>query len=501
MMLGTIGVVATFLIFCAVPHRVDAATLLSSQLDFANLGVFGVGVGSGQFDWSNGVAYTPSSNQNFQSAYFHVSTGGVVSGHIHLELWHSGSFVASSGNVDVAQLPTNSQLVSSLGNYTNLQTLFTFSSGISLVSGQTYYIMVVPSVDLTGNNVYVYVSCNNVETFKAALMAQNSTPSTYTCDAQYSLFDGVAPRLDLTRIISFLPADGTTTPSFPTPVDFSLHAYINSSDIGNFTGVKITFENIDQNGILAGISPYTFTLLDRVAATSSGDFYYATSTPLPNGNYRVTATLEGTTIFGIINPLRGFLGTIDEQVHQFIVGSSTFIGSLSQNSFGEIGSVLGVLPATSTTALAGTCNPLGSFDAIQCLSFLFIPSATQIQSSFSSLYSGVLTHFPLGYVTDFIAILATTTTSAIPVINATVPNGVIGTGAHISLDLAHSLDYILNATSSIYNNASASSTQTLYQITSYYWNILVYVLTGLFILARVLGSHLIPRRSGKNKVI
>ncbi len=222
-----------------------------------------------------------------------------------------------------------------------------------------------------------------------------------------------------TRIVSIDPEDGETIASTgtTTPVDFALHAYINEDDLSTFAGIKITFENIDQNVLLSELSQYTYHFVDRVQATTSGDFYYATTTELAAGNYRVTGTLERTTAFGVINPFAGFLGTIDEESHQFIVGTSTWIGNIQQNMFGDVAGFYGGLGATTSSAMAATCNPLsGSFGMRECMGFLLIPDSNQLQSTFNSFRSGVLTRAPWGYLTRFVTILSNEASTTLPAI-------------------------------------------------------------------------------------
>ena len=88
--------------------------------------------------------------------------------------------------------------------------------------------------------------------------------------------------------------------------------------------------------------------------------------------------------------------------------------------------------------------------------------------------------------------MATTSTSTLTVIDATLPSILPGGGARIQLNLSHALDWALYSTSSRYNNVSASSTRTFFAITNDYWKIVVYVGALLYILSRLLGTRLIP---------
>lgn len=134
-----------------------------------------------------------------------------------------------------------------------------------------------------------------------------------------------------------------------------------------------------------------------------------------------------------------------------------------------------------------------SFEPIQCLAFLFIPDAGQLRSTLNSFKTNVATHFPIGYVTDFITILNDNGTTTLNLLEVTVPTGIPGTGSTLTLDLGHQLDYILNATVGEFVSPEASTTVTFYEETAFYWDILVSILAGLYILRRILGSHLIPK--------
>lgn len=292
-----------------------------------------------------------------------------------------------------------------------------------------------------------------------------------------------------TRIIDFTPANGTTTPS-GVPVDFSLHAYINPSDVGSWYSVKLTLHNIDQNVLfLSFLSPNDIYFFEG-NATTSGSFYFASSTILADGNYRIEAVMQKSYLNGIIvNPF-----VIADESHQFTVGTSTFIGNISQNSFTDTQEIFGNSEATSTANLAKTCVPWsGTFDTLSCLAFLFVPDGKGLYDTVKSFKDNVSTHFPLGYVTDFINILSTTTVSTIPVVNATLPEGVPGTGANIQLALSSStVNWLWNSTVGDFANSSAPDTRSLFLIVSDYWNKIVYILTGLYIIRRILGHRAIP---------
>lgn len=241
-----------------------------------------------------------------------------------------------------------------------------------------------------------------------------------------------------THIVDFNPQNGEVVSiggAATGTVPFDIHAYINEDDIGNFLSIKIVLRNIDQNTLASGTcgpldfglicSSYSFDVF-RGVATTSGDFYYSSSAVLAKGNYRVEAILDtATTFLGVNLGAFSFLGAIsDYRNHQFIVGSSTFIGNLSQNIFQETDSFFGSLPATSTAALAAQCNPISSnFGIRECLAFLFIPDAQALKNTFEQFRDGILVKVPIGYLTRFFTIMSSSTPVTLPTISFTFGTG------------------------------------------------------------------------------
>jgi len=307
----------------------------------------------------------------------------------------------------------------------------------------------------------------------------------------YSYNDPLNPATE-TRIVSMTPADGSVLPS-ATPVTFNAHLYINPKDVGNVIKLNISLRNIDQNVLLLGdFSSETYQMFFGVA-TTTGDWYYSTDILLADGNYRFNIEADScVSAFGTCLIQVPFLGIHLYENTQFIVGTSTFIGNISQNSFAQTNSIFASTTATSTSALSRTCYPFsGNFDTIQCVSFLIIPDAGYLSDTLNNFRVNVSTHFPLGYITDLYGILSTTTQGTLEVVDVTLP--MFG-NPHIRLDLTNVLDPILNATTSqFFNGDISSSTETFYDVTSFYWDILVYVMTVFYIIGRILGSHLIPK--------
>jgi hypothetical protein len=251
--------------------------------------------------------------------------------------------------------------------------------------------------------------------------------------AIFSLNDGIVTFLDTppeintscitdatTRILDFSPLDNATTSN---PVTFDLSACINPADIGTIKGINIRLHNYDQNVLLIGsLSPSDFEVLFDRNVQTSGLYQFSTSTTIGEGNYRIEACIDRSYLYGFIENPFSSVSTCES--HQFVVGSSTYIGNISQRIFGETNTFLNGLSATSSEALASTCNPLGgNFGIRECTAFLFIPDGASMQAIVTDLKSGILTRPPIGYFTRFISILSNPATTTIPAWTASVQVG------------------------------------------------------------------------------
>jgi hypothetical protein len=120
--------------------------------------------------------------------------------------------------------------------------------------------------------------------------------------------------------------------------------------------------------------------------------------------------------------------------------------------------------------------------------FLFSYDETFIASNTDFLTYSLLHKVPVGYITSIVEIFATTTESPLTVIDATITPILGFGGQHVELSLAHVFDFALNATTSIYTNESASSTETLFQITDRYWKIILDMGLLIYVFFRVFPS-------------
>jgi hypothetical protein len=258
----------------------------------------------------------------------------------------------------------------------------------------------------------------------------------------YALFNNYVPTYippvsdTSTRIIDFAPAQGAVLAG--PNISFSMHAYVNPADIGTWLGVQFTLHNIDQNVLLlSAFSPNDIVLLDNFQATTSGDFYFATTTAVGNGNYRVNAKLK-TTFAGFQTIFNAFSSTNQDLSHQFCINDTgtgqcgTFIGTMSQNGY-EI--LHGKLASTSPSITIGdACMPItfgGTFGFEQnasssieaCATALFVPDGNYLDTTMQGLKDGVLSRIPWGYLTRTYNIWNSPATTSLPSFTATISMG------------------------------------------------------------------------------
>lgn len=221
-----------------------------------------------------------------------------------------------------------------------------------------------------------------------------------------------------------------------------------------------------------------------------GFFVYSSTTKgLPVGVYTMTMKLlHGTDCFFDYCFSKNSVLT---KVITFMVATSTSADLARQRTLNIIDQVSNVSSTTDFSA----CK-IATFDLLPCgadlITYAFVPTSDAISANVQILHDDILIHFPLGYITDFVNIISTTTQGTLAVIDTDIPSGIIGSGSHVHLDVAHSLDYILNATTTSKFSTASTTGATFFDITNDYWTKLVYILAFFYILSRIIGSVLIP---------
>lgn len=318
---------------------------------------------------------------------------------------------------------------------------------------------------------------------------------------------GAGPGIDYsTHIETVTPADGTT---LATSTSYTIGATgaIASNDFNENSKLKIHIVNSASTlskhcfDVICGapkdllwapgLSQNAITINLEYPLVIASPFSYSTTTTanLPIGKYWVTTEIDtGTFCFwGICLGDKMLMSTSTT----FIIASTTKADKLVQSTL-DYGKDL----ASSTAPLFLHCG-ITDLDLASCgkdlLYWAFIPTNDSLAEDGIQIHDIVLSHWPIGYITDFIEIISTSTIGTLTVIDATMPSALgIGTGQHIHLDITGALDQFLNATTSQFNNESASSTQTLFEITNHYWSILVWLGALLYILGRIIGQNIMP---------
>jgi len=153
--------------------------------------------------------------------------------------------------------------------------------------------------------------------------------------------------------------------------------------------------------------------------------------------------------------------------------------------------------ATSTQALLSdpgvfndiqeNCNPISGFDALGCLTALFIPNQTQLTYAISNLQNQVLTKAPVGYVSRVVTILNDSATTTLPAISYTF-GGTALEGETIGFDF----ETIVSESTEILTTEWVSDQeepQTIWDIFMPLWELLVYAFLIIMVLNEVVGLY------------
>jgi len=307
-----------------------------------------------------------------------------------------------------------------------------------------------------------------------------------------------------TRFLELTPGNENIRAT-STSNDLYADLYLNENDYIPDSYIRLSY--VRQQNLQSAVTntDLLWTHLDLNDIITSGYSFVATTTGSLGleGTYLFKATLYKpsswwSSILGWFNPFTNRNpDIITSTTTTFIYGEMTTFDRYVASSTEAFDDFI----ASSTTSyeqVKSACNPISGFDLGICLSGLFIPSSADIGYAVDQFKENISTHFPLGYFSDFIDIISTSTTGTLTVIDAQLPNSLGLGNADIQLDLAHSLDFILNATTSQFSNSSstgASSTETFYEATSYYWKIIVYIMALIYMLTRVIGGVIHPKKN------
>lgn len=259
------------------------------------------------------------------------------------------------------------------------------------------------------------------------------------------------------------------------------------SYINTLTYNKIQFQ-VNHN--LGEIFYYNYDI-----TLANGVFNFSENVVLPyNGNYTTKARLYDTSsstnyVYSDWSGLVSFgLNSIELQQ-----GSTT--AELALDYWSEKQRIYNLTGNSATSTIADTynsasCMPFASaypyfnleFSPFNCLGYLFVPTDRDMAILVYDLKTGLEDVFPIGYFTQLYSIMSTTSTSSLVLFDLTVPSGIPGSGSTMQLNFYRILDPFLYATSSYI----ASSTETLYSKTNYYWQIFVWLSVAFYFINRII---------------
>jgi len=356
--------------------------------------------------------------------------------------------------------------------------------GILLESGYWYEIRALPLYVAQGDyDLYNWYAVNT------AGVTHNYTSYLVTSsDFVYS-----SGSLLYTRLISTDPLNKETV---STTTSIGATFSVSSEDWSEDAYLDISYQStFASSGYYAGVVvPQEYH--ETFAVDPGMNWVSTTTTFLKPGGYTVRWKLIAPSWLSSFS-----LGLLNGR-ELFASSTVLYVGYKSGNDIIEeslveavnrVGSATGVIAsstASSTSSFVQDCNIFGfsTFNLGQCLTVLFVPNKSQMQLLLEKVQTGFLTKFPLGYVTDFVTILATSTVVSIPSITATVPEALPGHGSVVTLGVSSStLSWLYESTSGEFSGSS----QTFYDFTYYYWRIIVVLSLLFYLLMRILGSHLI----------
>jgi len=318
-------------------------------------------------------------------------------------------------------------------------------------------------------------------------------------------YDGTTATTEdnVTKILSTTPANGSQIATSSTNTIGAV-GYLLLEDFNDESVLEIEVQNSASYASICGLNPLVscpnfgsrIDLTFTYPLVIQGYFTYSSTTAaLPQGKYYATYKIKkGSYCLGSLCALTT---TVYSTTTTFIIASTTKLDKLVQDKE-NYNSLL-----SSTTVESFSHCGIGDFDLAYCgkdiLVWAFMPTSDTLSYFTNTLHDDILTHFPLGYVTNFVEIISTSTVGTLTPIDTTIPNVMPGGGTRITLDITNSLDPLLNATSGAFTSLNASSTETFYEITSYYWKIIVYLLAFIYMLSRILGSGIINNKHGEKR--
>lgn len=179
---------------------------------------------------------------------------------------------------------------------------------------------------------------------------------------------------------------------------------------------------------------------------------------------------------------------------------SNIVNTIRNSIFNNTGNNISSSTVSNDIVQENACQLFGgnlfgfntNFSPFGCVAFLFTPQERDMAILVADLKDGLLHVFPLGYITDTVAILSTSSTTSLPVLTVTIPKGYAGLSTTtLSLNIFQLMGpgtILGTATSSL----TGSSTQTIWSTISNSWNTFIYCCLGIYVIVRILGLKYNP---------
>lgn len=260
-------------------------------------------------------------------------------------------------------------------------------------------------IPLPDGTYFVY---NFASTTCQSFLPDNSDGDGYfTVSGGLIIEQGPISSFEVTRIVSFIPANGSTVATGTQPVGFT--AYIKEDDFEEDTRLSFIVRSLGYSGTENSVSfDSEFLYLD-----SAGEHTYTEEIDLNiQGQYTMSAWIEQPTFSFFGWPI--LYDRIVASTSSFTVGESSLL-DLNDDIFDIIAAGL----ASTTLNIGETCSPLSDeFSFHLCVLGAILPPSEVIQTNINNLLSLP----PWGWGFRFYNILsglATTSTTTMPMISYT----------------------------------------------------------------------------------
>jgi len=304
----------------------------------------------------------------------------------------------------------------------------------------------------------------------------------------------IEPVIDTsTHIISVTPENETATTSTTTTINANW--YINTTDLEMLSdgilgigkgNIRITAQLCPLNKIPATTC---FPVIDTTITKAEGytiDEITSTTTTQNNTDYKMVWGITGYNYANFFGPVFNTSTTT-----YFTVGSTTNSGRIKEHE----DFILGQYNRTASTTddvyavINSACNPFstGDFDVGLCIYSIIAPPQDILARDIDILKEQFLYVAPIGYLTRFIDIMATTSTSSLPVIAYTTSgNSMFGTTTFEF----NPFGALASADSPLTYTSDQEEPKTMGQIFSYIINIIIYLTLFFMIIKHLTGVHL-----------